>query len=839
MTMTTQSLTNTHQTNNYNRVKMHLCVAALLVVPFLIGDIRDSFFFLRSNSSGDGVHINIKPQDLDLELGDIDTDVAEEIPQGENEDTSAAMNAATGQVFQDKQIRIFGGKRLADYENEHKDEDYNANLNATMILGMNITDKQIGSLCHAKKWGVVTTIFDPTDAILRLLSLDWCLVIVPDLKTPKDYMAKLQSLVENNSSTSKQYAATADLDRAFYLPVEEQELWAGHHGFFGSFVRSTPWNHFARKNLGYLFAILQKAEFIFDFDDDNYIKLGDDGFVLNILSDDPVNVSVAMLGTNAFNHHPMMGATVNGSWARGFPLDLLQNNATYGTVAFKEDIPLSQVGVIQFLADNNPDIDAIHRITKPLPMNFQSSSAVLVPKHSFAPYNAQATIHSKLAFWGLLLPGTVTGRVSDIWRSYFAQCIFADTELRLVFAPPKIHQFRNEHNNLGDLNAEQDLYNKAGELIAYLSSWTSSETRLAERFEHLYIGLYEHGYIELEDVTRAQFWLGVLIERGYQFPSFKGRHRNVAVMGQFNYANRESIVTDVIFWTQKTCEFFCTVVAVRPFNDAQVKMLRRNFISVRASTADKGFYSPLSNLRNLLLEYKNSTTIEGILYIHDDAIMNVTRLAEDRYPFPTHQILSTIRYDSPRGQTSKKGCQQYRIFPDKHFASIDKSKIFQSFEEWNKWSNCEWGHSEKDYCSGGQLRMATDLSPSLDKLREPDGSILFTGYGQSDFMFVPTHLADIFEEAATPHLKHGVWIECAFPKVLDNVIQRTQTQHRMIPLCTSWDYGTIRDKKQMVKSCIDSPEPYGILHPFKISNGLDTYNRVCDSVQLQSNATLD
>ena len=61
---------------------MHLCVAALLVVPFLIGDIRASFFFLRSNSSGDGVHINIKPQDLDLELGDIDTDVAEEIPQG-------------------------------------------------------------------------------------------------------------------------------------------------------------------------------------------------------------------------------------------------------------------------------------------------------------------------------------------------------------------------------------------------------------------------------------------------------------------------------------------------------------------------------------------------------------------------------------------------------------------------------------------------------------------------------------------------------------------------------------------------------------------------------------
>ena len=62
-----------------------------------------------------------------------------------------------------------------------------------------------------------------------------------------------------------------------------------------------------------------------------------------------------------------------------------------------------------------------------------------------------------------------------------SQCIFADTELRLVFAPPKINQFRNEHTILGDFNAEQDLYNKAGELINYLSSWTSSETSIAER----------------------------------------------------------------------------------------------------------------------------------------------------------------------------------------------------------------------------------------------------------------------------------------------------------------------------------------------------------------------
>ena len=747
----------------YSKSKSWLRFLALLIASFVVGSLTllEAFnalsLFLGSNQSSSGAHVK-----GDLELGNDGNDKEEEMALlvQQEEVTPAAIaidltSSATGQVFKNKRTRIFGGERLGDFKGEHLNATSSSSSKSSMISISSIIknkDADIGSLCQAQKWGVVTTIFDPSDAILRLLSLGWCLVIVPDLKTPKDYMAKLGSLLEDKLSSDTQYAATANLNRAFYLPVENQELWAGQHSFFGSFVRSTPWNHFARKNMGYLFAILHKAEYIFDFDDDNYIKLGRDGLVLDILPDDSINVEVAMLGANAFNHHPMMAATVNASWARGFPLDLSQNSKNYGTVAFKEDIPLSKVGVIQFLADNNPDIDAIHRITKPLPMNFKSSNAVLVPKHSFAPYNAQATVHSKLAFWALLLPGTVTGRVSDIWRSYFAQCIFADTDLRLVFAPPKINQLRNEHNNLGDFNAEQDLYNKAGELINYLSTWTSSATSVAERFEHLYIDLYEHGYIELEDVTRIQFWLGALIETGYQFPSFKGRHHNVAVMGQFNYADKESIIADVIFWTQKTREFFNTVIVVGPFNKTQVSVLKKYSISVHSSMADAGLYSPLSNLRNLLLEYKNSTTIEGILYIHDDAIMNVTEVAENRYPFPTHQILSNYEYHSHR----RINCLSYRIFQDGHFEPKGKSKTFQSFNEWEKWSGCKWDHSKKDYCSGGQVRMAADHSLDIDKLREPDGSILFPGFGQSDFMFVPTHLANIFEEAANPHLKHGI-----------------------------------------------------------------------------------
>ena len=40
----------------------------------------------------------------------------------------------------------------------------------------------------------------------------------------------------------------------------------------------------------------------------------------------------------------------------------------------------------------------------------------------------------------------VHGRVSDIWRGYFAERIFHDLELKTVFTAPRVDQFRNPHN---------------------------------------------------------------------------------------------------------------------------------------------------------------------------------------------------------------------------------------------------------------------------------------------------------------------------------------------------------------------------------------------------------
>ena len=117
-----------------------------------------------------------------------------------------------------------------------------------------------------------------------------------------------------------------------------------------------------------------------------------------------------------------------------------------------------QIGVLQSLADVEPDVDAIFRKIIGTPVDFRRPPDIservevpkpilLIPESSFTPYNAQATLHFKRAFFALYLPISVSGRVSDIWRSYIAQAIFKLCHIRVGFpARPLVVQVRNAHN---------------------------------------------------------------------------------------------------------------------------------------------------------------------------------------------------------------------------------------------------------------------------------------------------------------------------------------------------------------------------------------------------------
>jgi hypothetical protein len=303
-----------------------------------------------------------------------------------------------------------------------------------------------------------------------------------------------------------------------YLSVNQQEAMLTD----SDFMTETPWNHFGRKNLGYLFAIANGAKLVWDFDDDN--QLISSKFFLDQTGEHQL-VTVEASSTLMLNPYPLLGAETF-SWPRGFPLEYIKNNTTQPKVddLRVSDVEFQRVGVLQSLANNDPDVDAIYRLQRDLPFSFKGwsspASVLVLPGASFAPWNAQATLfRMRDALWVLYLPISIHGRVSDIWRSYIAQRLLRNVCIHVAFAvEPLVVQHRNQHSYLADFDAEQDLYYKSGKLIELLGEWSPKSSYPQEQIIELFRLLYERDYVGIKDVRMVELWISELNRVGYIFP---------------------------------------------------------------------------------------------------------------------------------------------------------------------------------------------------------------------------------------------------------------------------------------------------------------------------------
>lgn len=127
--------------------------------------------------------------------------------------SNSAGSATSGKLFSGAKVRSFTGKTLfGEIKNlDSEYEKYN-DINSQM--------KAAGSLT-CENWGVVTTIFEPSDAVRKQVMVPgWCLVVVGDKKGPLSYAidAPLQNFVFLN--------ATQQEDLIRYFPV----------------IKALPWN---------------------------------------------------------------------------------------------------------------------------------------------------------------------------------------------------------------------------------------------------------------------------------------------------------------------------------------------------------------------------------------------------------------------------------------------------------------------------------------------------------------------------------------------------------------------------------------------------------------------
>lgn len=292
------------------------------------------------------------------------------------------------------------------------------------------------------------------------------------------------------------------------------------------------WDHVARKNIGYLFAVRHGATVIWDTEE--YTKLRNPKELARLaeLSADPKNLlPIADDGHHLWNPYPHFepirlksARQQRISWPRGFPLEYIRDPST-SAANFTDRISVKRVGIFQSLVNGNPDVDGVYRLTKELPVSFlKEDERLVLPCGRMAPFNSRATLWTQEAFWGMFLAVGVPGQVSDIWRSFFVQRLMQDVGLRVAFTSPIVERL-NEQRVAGDLGSEAGLYTASNLLTKWLLQWKpkSGNITLSSRIEQLAIDLYEIGVLEEKDVVAQQIWLDDLEAIGYVMPSVKAK----------------------------------------------------------------------------------------------------------------------------------------------------------------------------------------------------------------------------------------------------------------------------------------------------------------------------
>jgi hypothetical protein len=204
-----------------------------------------------------------------------------------------------------------------------------------------------------------------------------------------------------------------------------------------------PTRHYARKNIGYLIAMRDGASVLIETDDDNFPE--------REFWEERQRRQRAGIISNSEWVNVYRYFTDARIWPRGLPLDRIGSPVpAIGSLKQADvDCPIQQG-----LANENPDVDAIYRLTLPLPQSFIKRGRVALLAGSWSPFNSQNTTWWRDAFPLLYLPAYCSFRMTDIWRSFVAQRIAWTNDWAILFHEPTVRQERNEHDLMRDFKDE-------------------------------------------------------------------------------------------------------------------------------------------------------------------------------------------------------------------------------------------------------------------------------------------------------------------------------------------------------------------------------------------------
>ena len=283
--------------------------------------------------------------------------------------------------------------------------------------------------------------------------------------------------------------ANFSIDGCRYFSINDQEKLNFH------LAKYLPKKHYSRKNIGYLLA--KNQDVIIETDDDNFPRAD----FWNQRERNALSNKISGNGwINVYKYF-----SESNIWPRGFPLECLANPLPY----VDDNIQNVFCPIQQGLADENPDVDAVYRMTQKLPFNFEKRTPVTIGKNSWCPFNSQNTTWFKEAFPLLYLPSYCSFRMTDIWRSFIAQRIAWTCGWPILFHNSTVWQERNEHSLLKDFEDEVPGYlnnSKICKLLENLDLKNGVEN-IEENLLRCYLMMTGNNYFEKEEMILVEAWI--------------------------------------------------------------------------------------------------------------------------------------------------------------------------------------------------------------------------------------------------------------------------------------------------------------------------------------------
>lgn len=313
---------------------------------------------------------------------------------------------------------------------------------------------------------VITTIAAPSSAVVRFSELlpHWNIYVVGDRKTPEDW----------------------HVDGIEFLPFDPAR---------STLDAAIPPDRYSRKNLGYLAAMRDGADVVIETDDDNFPYDSFGSQLSRIVVGAPVVDGGWVNVYRAF--------TPQGIWPRGFPLSMvaasLQREPLRGPPVAAECL------IQQCLVDDDPDVDAIYRLTVGRAARFAGAPLVLRPG-TYSPLNSQNTIWWADTYPLLYLPSHVSWRACDIWRGLVAVAVAEARGWSIGVLPPTARQDRNPHDLMRDFRDELPVYLDTENVLDRLAEAVARTSDNVQALVAAYSALIGGGFVPAEELALVRNW---------------------------------------------------------------------------------------------------------------------------------------------------------------------------------------------------------------------------------------------------------------------------------------------------------------------------------------------